>query len=151
MTNRDIMALSGSHSPLQGFLRFLGMGIGVFALLLSGAGYSQELGQAVDNTSLVWTTGGSATWASDSSVCCAGGQDRAWLDQVQLAALPCAYAISTGSAFYPSAGGNGSVGVTAGSGCAWSVSNPNAWITITSGGSGTGNGAVSYTLAANTS
>src|SRR5207244_7010126 len=48
------------------------------------------------------------------------------------------------------AGGTGSVTVSAGGSCAWSSSTTSAWITITSGASGTGNGTVAFTVAANT-
>jgi subtilisin family serine protease len=61
----------------------------------------------------------------------------------------CTYAISPTSASFTSAGGAGSVTVTAGAGCAWTAASNAAWITITSGASGSGNGAVSYSVAAN--
>src|ERR1041384_5400361 len=41
--------------------------------------------------------------------------------------------------------------VTASGGCAWYVINTNSWITIVSGTNGTGNGTVTYTVAANAS
>lgn len=44
----------------------------------------------------------------------------------------------------------GSVTVTAGTGCAWTASSNEAWITITSGATGTGNGSVGFSVAANT-
>ena len=63
---------------------------------------------------------------------------------------PCTYSISPMSATFDKAGGNGTVSVTTQSACTWTaVSNAN-WITITSGSSGSGNGTVSYTVAANT-
>ncbi len=62
----------------------------------------------------------------------------------------CTYSISPTSANYTSAGGTGSVNVTAGAGCAWAAVSNAAWITITSGASGSGNGSVSYSVAANT-
>ncbi|HEV8617482.1 MAG TPA: pre-peptidase C-terminal domain-containing protein [Methylomirabilota bacterium] len=48
------------------------------------------------------------------------------------------------------AGGANTVGVTAVTGCAWTATSNVAWITITSGASGTGNGTVGYTVATNT-
>jgi hypothetical protein len=61
----------------------------------------------------------------------------------------CAYLLgSSGQAFAP-VGGAGSIAVTAGVGCAWAVSGAPAWVTITSGASGTGNGTVNYTVATN--
>lgn len=62
----------------------------------------------------------------------------------------CIYSISPTSANYTSTGGTASVTVTAGAGCAWTAVSNAAWITITSGASGSGNGAVNYSVAANT-
>src|ERR1700752_4004324 len=45
----------------------------------------------------------------------------------------------------------GSVGVTAGTGCTWSAVSNAAWITLTGATSGSGNGSVPYSVAANTS
>jgi hypothetical protein len=61
----------------------------------------------------------------------------------------CTYSISPTSASYTSAGGTGSVSVTAGAGCAWTAVSNDAWITITSGASGAGNGTVNYSVAVN--
>jgi hypothetical protein len=61
----------------------------------------------------------------------------------------CVYSISPTSASYASAGGTGNVNVTAGAGCAWTAASNDAWITITSGASGSGNGVVNYSVAAN--
>jgi Putative binding domain, N-terminal len=69
-----------------------------------------------------------------------------------LAAAPaCTYALGASSASAPAAGGTGSVAVTAGPGCAWTASSGASWLTITGGASGTGNGTVSYSVAANAS
>lgn len=61
----------------------------------------------------------------------------------------CTYSISPTSASYAAAGGSGTVAVTAGGGCAWTAASNASWITITSGSSGSGNGSVAYTVAAN--
>ncbi len=61
----------------------------------------------------------------------------------------CTYSISPTSASYTSAGGTGSVNVTAGAGCAWTAVSNDGWITITSGASGSGNGTVNYSVAVN--
>jgi hypothetical protein len=42
----------------------------------------------------------------------------------------------------------GSIAVAAGSGCAWTATPSAGWITITSGGSSSGNGTVNYALVA---
>lgn len=62
----------------------------------------------------------------------------------------CSYAINPTSAAPAAAGGAASVTVTAGAGCGWTATSNAAWLTITSGPSGTGNGSVGYTVAANT-
>ncbi len=45
---------------------------------------------------------------------------------------------------------SGSVAVTARSGCGWTAANNDAWITVTSGATSTGDGTVNYSVAANT-
>jgi hypothetical protein len=62
----------------------------------------------------------------------------------------CTYSISPTSASPSASATTGTVSVTAGSGCAWSATSNAAWLTITSGASGTGNGTVGYSVAANT-
>ena len=62
----------------------------------------------------------------------------------------CTYSINPTSVTVAAAAGTGSVAVTAGSGCAWTAVSNDAWITVTGGASGTGNGTVSYSVAANT-
>ncbi|HVM61429.1 MAG TPA: hypothetical protein VMV72_11245 [Verrucomicrobiae bacterium] len=62
----------------------------------------------------------------------------------------CTYSLSPTSAFSPASGGTGSITVTAGSGCSWAATSSVPWIVITSGASGTGNGTVNYSVAANT-
>ena len=60
----------------------------------------------------------------------------------------CSYAIAPTTQSFTSAGGSGSVNVTTVAGCAWTAVSNDSWITGT--GSGTGNGIVNYTVAANT-
>ncbi len=61
----------------------------------------------------------------------------------------CAISLSTDSATSPPGGGPGSFDVRTADGCGWSaVSNAN-WLTVTGGASGSGNGTVRYTAAAN--
>ncbi len=64
----------------------------------------------------------------------------------QSGAPVCTYSISPSRATFERAGGPGSVAVTAGAGCAWTAVSNVPWITITGGASGTGNGAVNYSV-----
>jgi hypothetical protein len=58
--------------------------------------------------------------------------------------------ISPTSEAFPAAGGTGQIAVTSPNGCpAWTAVSGEPWITITAGERGTGNGTVSYTVAAN--
>ncbi len=64
----------------------------------------------------------------------------------------CAYSITPTTVNMPNSGGAGGFTVTTATGCPWTASTTNSWITITSGGGGTnsGNGSVAYTITANT-
>ena len=62
----------------------------------------------------------------------------------------CTYSISPTNASFSASGGTGSVSVTTQAGCPWTASSGAAWMTITSGSSGTGNGTVNYSIASNT-
>jgi uncharacterized protein (TIGR03437 family) len=81
-----------------------------------------------------------------------GDFDNVRLTAAQTGGTACTYSLSPTSASPGAAQTNGTITVTAGSGCTWTAaSNATSWLTITGGASGTGNGTVSYTVAANTS
>jgi len=61
----------------------------------------------------------------------------------------CGFSISPTVSSYSASAGSGIVNVTAAGGCPWTAVSNAAWIVITAGASGTGNGTVSYTVAAN--
>ena len=61
---------------------------------------------------------------------------------------PCA-TLQSSSTVYPASGSQGTIQVTAPSSCAWTATTATPWITINSGASGSGNGTVSFTVAAN--
>ncbi len=63
----------------------------------------------------------------------------------------CSYSISPLSASPAWKGGSGSITVTAGSTCTWTATSTAGWVTITSGKSGTGNGAIKYSVTSNLS
>ena len=50
----------------------------------------------------------------------------------------CTYGLSAGGQAFPAEGGNGIVSIAAAAGCAWSISAPPTWITLTSAMSGAG-------------
>ena len=63
----------------------------------------------------------------------------------------CGYAISPQTQWFSSTGGANSIAMTADMGCGWMASGPPAWIHLTSGTSGTGNGTINYTVDSNSS
>jgi hypothetical protein len=65
------------------------------------------------------------------------------------AATACSFTLSPISKSFTYAGGSDRVSVTTGAGCQWTAHSNVSWITITAGASGTGSGAVSYTVASN--
>ena len=62
----------------------------------------------------------------------------------------CTYTINPLSATPGAAGGNFPATVTANSGCSWTAVSAVSWISVVSGASGSGNGAFTYSVAANT-
>jgi exo-beta-1,3-glucanase (GH17 family) len=78
----------------------------------------------------------------------------ATLDQNSVAkadTVRCTYAIAPSSQPFSSGGGTGSVAVTTvDNRCDWTGVSNDSWIVVTSGSSGSGNGTVRYTVAANT-
>jgi hypothetical protein len=62
----------------------------------------------------------------------------------------CTYSIAPPSQNVGAGAATGTVTVTAGAGCAWTATSNAAWIAITSGATGTGNGSVGFSVAANT-
>lgn len=67
---------------------------------------------------------------------------------VSLQPSNCTYSLSPVSGAFSSSGGTGSITVTAAAGCPWSSAASDGWLTITGGSSGTGTGAINYTVAA---
>ena len=60
----------------------------------------------------------------------------------------CSYSLSSSSQSFGSTGGSGTLNVITTAGCSWSAASNASWISITAGSSGTGNGTVSYSVAA---
>jgi len=61
---------------------------------------------------------------------------------------PCSFSISPVTQTIAPAGGTGTVTVTAGAGCGWTAVSNAAWISITAGNKGSGNGTLAYSVTA---
>src|SRR5262249_13298890 len=68
---------------------------------------------------------------------------------VKQGGLGCTYTLSSPGTSLGSTGGTGTFDVTAPSGCAWTVDPGPNWVSVTSGGTGNGNGTVNLSIAAN--
>ncbi|MBI1764660.1 MAG: hypothetical protein HYR56_24820 [Acidobacteria bacterium] len=65
-------------------------------------------------------------------------------------AAGCSFTINPASQAFPATGGDGVVNVTASNAaCPYFINNPPAWVIVTNGANGIGNGVVKYTVAAN--
>jgi hypothetical protein len=62
----------------------------------------------------------------------------------------CAFAVTPDTLSSPATGGPARVDVATSSGCAWTAVSSAAWITVTAGASGSGNGSVDLSVGANT-
>lgn len=79
------------------------------------------------------------------------GIGRSSLSNTFSFSVPCSYTVSPTSQSVVAGGGGANATVTAGSGCSWTAASNVSWITVSPGSSGSGNGTVSYTVAANAS
>jgi Putative binding domain, N-terminal/Viral BACON domain len=80
---------------------------------------------------------------------CAGFCLSACTKLDDLSAPSCTYAVAPPSASFDAAGGAGTLAVKTGRACTWAVEKNVAWVTLTSGQSGTGDGTVAYTVGSN--
>ncbi len=67
----------------------------------------------------------------------------------QAGTASCTVSLNPTSQMFTSAGGTGTIQLTAAAGCAWTASSEVGWVTITPPLSGSGNATISYTVAAN--
>jgi hypothetical protein len=61
----------------------------------------------------------------------------------------CSYSINPTNQSVSAGSGSGVINVTAPSGCAWTAQSNSPWLTVTGGSSGSGNGTVNFSVAAN--
>ncbi|MBK6314545.1 MAG: S8 family serine peptidase [Blastocatellia bacterium] len=134
-----------------------------------GAGASTGTVAVTAGTGCAWTATSNAAWLTITSGASGSGNgsvgysvaantDAARTGTMTIAgqtftvnqASGCTYSISPTSASPAAGATTGTVSVTGGAGCAWTATSNAAWLTITSGASGSGNGSVGYSVAENT-
>jgi hypothetical protein len=81
----------------------------------------------------------------------AGGGDRDYNDLLCAVrqSEACSYSVSPSSQSFDYSGGGGSFTARSASACSWTAVSNVSWLVINSGGSGTGNGTISYSVASN--
>jgi hypothetical protein len=138
-----VSAGSGTTSP-TGSVSFAVGQTALGAGVLSGSGGSATASLTVQGSQLasgsnliVASYGGSATFQGSSASV-----------TVNVTTV-CNYSLSPNSVSLGAGETNGTVGVTAGSGCAWTASSNAFWLMISSGTPGSGDGTVGYSVAAN--
>ena len=80
-----------------------------------------------------------------------GGSGISTVSNPFSSSVVCSPLLSGSSASFGSGASKGSVTVTVAAGCPWGAGTTDTWLSITSGSTGNGPGAVSFTVAANTS
>ncbi len=133
---------ANNESNVAGYKVYYGTGSRAYANSIdAGNRTSYTVSGLLDNRTYYF-----ATTAYNTS-----GSESEYSNEVaQTTSSTCAYSISPNSASFPSAGGSGTVSVTASSGCSWTASSGISWIAVTLGASGSGNGTVGYTVSPNT-
>ena len=177
-THTPYIVFRGSLSPSSHFIGVGGTSAstpsfaGLMALIVQQAGARQgnanprlyqlanaQYGGAGPTVFHDVTTGNNSVPGQAGFSCTPGYDLATGLGSVDASALanawgsPCSFSLSSGSQVFSGLGGTGSVGVTVTSGgnCSWTAAtNAPAWVHITSGASGTGNGKVGYTVDAST-
>src|SRR5439155_684940 len=150
----------------------LGAGTYYFALTASNSagqesGYSNEVSKTVaaagctytvapTNRSLLSTAQPASFTVTTGSTCAwTAGTNASWMTRTSASSITesgtgCVYSISPTSKNFAGAGGQGSVALTGPSGCGWTASSTETWITISSSNSGSGNATVGYSVQSNT-
>ncbi len=138
-----ISALAGSTAPVT--LSIGGLPSGASATFnpssIAGSGSStvtiNTIGSTPIGTSTVTVTGAGSAVTRSANV------------SLTVTAT-CSYSIDHSQLNFPASGGSDSIAVSAPSGCPWTATSNTSWISLTSGSSGNGNGAVVYSVSANT-
>jgi hypothetical protein len=97
---------------------------------------------------VAYTVAANAGAESRNGALTIGGQNHSVTQQGRPATI-CTYEVSPGSAEFGKDAADGRFSVTAPADCTWTASSNAAWLAITAGSPGSGNGAVSYSVTRN--
>jgi hypothetical protein len=143
-SNQSVAATGGPGTPVtvttQGGCRWTTTSNAPWLTVVTGAS-----GTGTGSVSFNVATNTGATRSGTLTI----GGNTFTLSQPAAGAPPCTFSIAPGSHDAPATATTGTINVTAGSGCAYTATSNAPWITVTSGAAGSGNGAVGYSIAAN--
>ena len=97
---------------------------------------------------VAYSVNANSSTQSRSGVVTIGGQGHAVTQQGRPPVV-CTYAVEPDNSSFGNDGGTRTFTVNAPAECAWTAVSDASWLIVTTGGQGTGNGTVSYTVAAN--
>ncbi len=97
---------------------------------------------------VAYSVGANSSTDSRNGVVTIGGQSHAVTQQGR-APVACTYALEPDQSSFGNDGGSRTFTVSAPAQCAWTAVSDASWLVVSAGGQGTGNGTVSYTVAAN--
>jgi hypothetical protein len=103
----------------------------------------QSISTVLLQVTFLGSQGGSSTGLILGNIICSDANGNA------VPAQTCSLFVPTTNSSFPCEGGDGTIDVQAGPGCNWTATSNDTWITITSGGSGTGNGSIHYSVSNN--
>ena len=119
----------------------------LLAITPSGCTAERRYSGSVNTEALNWSPGNHVNDCNGTSPLTGGIQV---VSAPPTAPPPCTYSSTVSATSFPAAGGNGTITVTAGTGCLWFATSSAGFVTV-SASQGTGNGSVQFTVAANTS
>lgn len=88
-------------------------------------------------------------FAVDDNGANAGSIAGSWTINLQTSTTACGFTLSPSVQSFPITGGSGSFSINMPANCSWSASTTSSFLTINSGASGTGNGAINFSVAPN--
>ena len=125
----------------------------LYSTYLGGSSGDEGTGIALDASGNAYVTGGtlSVNFPIVGGFHTTGAEDQVMDGFIaKISAIGCSYSITPTNAQAPAGGLSGTVNVSTSTGCSWGASSTVEWIAVIAGATGTGNGAVSYAVAANT-